>query len=166
MAIRQIIILTFLFLYGHAFGQNFILPDGEYMDTTSIQDTKDTACFISPYNYYYSFGAKYPENSASLLNEAQLYLQKKHAAYCGSGYITLRFSIDCEGRMTKKVQVLQTNEQYTSYHFERALVNELYAFLQTLVKWKVANPLPGKNFYYMTFVTFKIRNGKIINIIP
>lgn len=147
-------------------GQNYILPEGEFMDTISTHDTKDTNCFISPCNYYYSFRAKYPKNSASLLNEAHLFLQKKNETYSGSGYITLRFTIDCQGKMTKKVQVLQTDEQYKNYHFDIAFVNEIYLFLKTLDKWIVAEPLPGKRFSYITFITFKIKNGKIINIIP
>jgi hypothetical protein len=163
---RLIIILAFSLLVFQAFGQNFILPDGEYIDTITAHDTKDTSCLISPYNYYYSFKAKYPENSTSLLNEALIFLQKKNAKYTGSGYITLRFNIDCQGKMMQKVQVLQADEQYKSYHFDKAFVNELYSFLKTLDKWKVAEPWSGKGFSYITFITFKIRNGKVINIIP
>jgi hypothetical protein len=95
---KLIIILTFSLLTFQAIGQNFILPDGKYMDTTTT-DSKDTNCITSPYFYYYSFGAKYPKNSASLLNEAQLFLQKQNAIYSGSGYITLCFNIDCQGKI-------------------------------------------------------------------
>jgi hypothetical protein len=163
---RLIILLIFFLLTFQAFAQNFILPDGEYMDTITTPDSKDTNCISSPYFYYYSLGAKYPKNSASLLNEAQLFFQKQNATYSGSGYVTLRFRIDCQGKMMQKVQVLQTDEQYKNYHFDKAFVNELYTFVKTLDKWKLAEPIPGKHFSYITFITFKIRNGKIINIIP
>jgi hypothetical protein len=46
------------------------------------------------------------------------------------------------------------------------LVNELFAFLQTLNKWSIMKSKDGQTFSYKAFVTFKIKNGKVINIIP
>jgi hypothetical protein len=63
-------------------------------------------------------------------------------------------------------QVLQTDEKYSNYHFEKKLVNELFTFLKTLDKWKIAKSKEGYTYSYKAFVTFKIKNGKVINIIP
>jgi hypothetical protein len=157
--ISIIIILSFPFCLS---GQNVVLPEGEFMDTTSGQnsDFKDYKV------YYYQVGCKYPESSSSLLKEAQTFIGKKDELFSGSGYLTFRFCIDREGKEMKKVQVLQTDENYKSYHFEKKFVNELYSFVKTLDKWKIAKTHNGQPYSYITFVTFKIKNGKIINIIP
>jgi hypothetical protein len=154
--------IIFLCLAGQAFGQNFVLPDGEYMDTTSNQNEK-----CKNYNaYFYSVGGKYPENSSSLLKEVQTFLQQKPENYSGSGYISFRFTVDCEGKLMQKIQVLQTDEKYTSTHFDKSMVNELFAFLKTLNKWRIAKTKDAEAFSYKAFITFKIQNGKVINIIP
>jgi len=142
--------------------QNFILPDGEYMDTTFAQNEKCPP----QYAYFYSVGGKYPENSTSLLKKVQAYLQQKNEAYTNSGYITFRFMIDCEGKRVPQTEVLQTDEKYAAFHFEKNLVDELYSFLKTLDKWIVAKSTNGNAYAYKAFLTFKIKNGKVINIIP
>ena len=132
------------------------------MDTTTYHNTK-----CKDYNaYYYQVGGKYPQNSSSLLKEVQISFQNNKEIYLGSGYITFRFIVDCEGKLMQKVQVLQTDEKYKSYHFNKTLVNELFAFLKTLNKWKIAKLKNGETILYRAFITFKIRNGKVINIIP
>ncbi len=159
---RPFIIALFLFTSCQALGQNFVLPDGEYMDTVSNQSEK-----CKNYNaYFYQVGGKYPESSSSLLNELQTFLQQKKGTWSGSGYITFRFTVDCEGKLMQKIQVMQTDEKYIKYHFEKTLVNELFTFLKTLNKWKIAKTKDAEPFSYKAFITFKIKNGKVINIIP
>jgi hypothetical protein len=153
---------VFLLLTNKTFAQNSVLPDGEYMDTTSAQNKKCPEA----YAYYYSMGTKYPENSASLLKEVQTFLQQQNKNYINSGYITFRFMIDCEGKPLPKTQVLQTNEKYAAFHFEKELVEELFAFLKTLDKWRMAKATDGNSYSYKAFLTFKIKDGKVINIIP
>ena len=78
--------ISFFLLTCQAFGQNIILPDGEYMDTTSVKDTTCKNYTV----YYYQAGGKYPENSSSILNELATFLQTNKETYQGSGYITFR----------------------------------------------------------------------------
>jgi len=132
------------------------------MDTTFAQNEK---C-LKQYAYFYSVGGKYPENSTSLLKKVQTFLQQQNKNYVNSGYITFRFMIDCEGRRIPATQVLQTDEKYAAFHFEKKLVDELYSFLKTLDKWVTAKSKEGNTYSYKAFLTFKIKNGKVINIIP
>jgi len=39
-------------------------------------------------------------------------------------------------------------------------------FLKTLDKWRTATTKDGEAYLYKAFLTFKIRNGKVTNIIP
>jgi hypothetical protein len=98
LTIVLIILIVSLLFNCQTFAQNFVLPDGEYMDTTSAQNEKCPKI----YNYFFSVGGKYPENSASLLKEAQIFLQQKNENYFNSGYITFRFMVDCEGKLLPK----------------------------------------------------------------
>jgi hypothetical protein len=155
-------LFSFFFFTNDIFGQNYILPQGEFMDTTSVNDSicKDYDIF------YYSVGGKYLKNSYTLLNEVQTFLQQQNKIFGGSGYITFRFKIDCTGNKMKKTQVLQTNEKYAAYHFDKEFVNELYLFTNTLDKWKITKNKEGKTFPYNAFISFKIKNGKVITVIP
>ena len=159
---RLVTLLASLLLTFQTFGQNIILPNGEYMDTTSNIDT-----ICKNYNaYYYQVGGKYPESSSSILKQARTFLQKNNKRYPGNGYITFRFIVDCEGKIMKKIQVLQTDEMYKPYHFSKDLVNELFLFFNTMQKWKIAKTKQGDVFNYFAFIAFKINNGEVINIIP
>ena len=154
--------IIFVFAYCSAQSQKYILPDGEYMDTTYSTDIN-----CKDYNaYYYQVKGKYPKNSATILKEVLLFLEDEKRIYSGSGYITFRFVIDCQGNLMPKVQVLQTDEKYKDFHFDKNLVTELYNYLVTLKKWTIAKLPNGEPFLYRAFLTFKIQNGKVINIIP
>jgi hypothetical protein len=160
---KYIIILLF-FLFDHSLikGQNYITSEGEFMDTTLSPNSKCKEYDI----YYYDIGGKYPESSSSLLKELQMVLQKKNETYSGTGYITFRCRVDCDGKKTNKTQVLQIDQKYMPCHFEKKLVNELFSFFKSLDKWETPQFSNNDPVSYIIFITFKIKNGKIINIIP
>jgi hypothetical protein len=145
-----------------ATGQNIITREGEYMDTGAASPPID----IAKLNNYYSVGGKYPKSSSTLLKEAKAFVEKKNYGYDGSGYITFRFVVDTTGAMRSGVRVMQTDEYYQEYHFDKRLVSKLFAWLKTLDQWKISRPLSGAAQPYRAFMTFKIKDGKIINVIP
>lgn len=157
------IVIIFFFINISLFAQRYVTEKGEFMDTTSIMSL---GCETRPSLYYYSLGAKYPESSATLVQKAQSFLQIKGHNYTGSGYINFRFVIDCEGKM-KACRISQTDEQYKTTHFDATWIEELYLFLQTLDKWKKAtHPQSKTPINYYAYLTFIVKNGKIINVIP
>ncbi|MCF0058525.1 hypothetical protein [Dyadobacter sp. CY356] len=160
----RIVFIFFLILSSISlFGQNYIIPKGEYMDTTLITSPNCSP----PYTlYYYDVKAKYPDGSLSILNDTKQYLKKTNNTYVGTGYITFRFFINCEG-VISRTKVMQTDENYKVTHFEKKFINDLYGFLLTMDKWK-KNPTiyDIKNANYLSFVSFKIKNGEVIAIIP
>lgn len=159
---REIFIVMFFLLASKTYGQNYSLPDGQYMDTTVVIDTTCKQNNI----YFYSVNGKYPESSITLLKKVQIFLQQKGKTYSGSGYITFRFRVNCEGHKMKRTQVLQVDENYKHYYFEKGFVNELYSFLNTLDKWRIAKNENDNTFSYHSFISFKIQDGKVVNIIP
>lgn len=142
-------------------GQTIVLPDGEYMDTTS---TRQSPCAKARVARYYSVEGKYPRSSETLAEEAQAFIARKGQQYSGNGYITFQFIVDCQGRREPRTQVLQTDMQYRRTTLPSGLVTELYAFLQTLTAWKV-----GKAPFlvrYVTYLNFKLRDGKVVAVSP
>lgn len=133
----------------------------EFMDTTG---SHVAACAKAPVVRYYQVAGKYPRSSNTVLHEAQAFLARQGHAYTGSGYITFRFLIDCEGHRELRTQVLQTDMSYQRFAFAPALVNELYAFLQTLTAWQVGKaPMPVR---YVAYLNFKLHDGKVVAVSP
>lgn len=157
-----IILFLFTFFSETPFAQNIILPEGEYMDTTSNLDSGCKNYEV----YYYQAGGKYPRSSTTVLNEVKQFLLKSNNNYTNSGYITFRFLIGCDGYPMPKTEVLQTDEAYNKFHFDKGLVAELFSFLKTMGKWNVAKTKNGDQFAFKSFITFKIKDGKVVNIIP
>ncbi len=144
-------------------GRIILLQKGEFMDTTRIF-SPDCA---PPYAiFYYQIKAKYPVSSTILLADSRAFVKQRNQLYSGSGYVTFHFYIDCKGTMSR-VLVQQTDENYKSFHFQKEFVNDLYSYLKTMHEWKkkleIQNP---KNINYIAFISFKIKNGEIVNIIP
>jgi len=156
------IFILFTFFSETLFSQNIILPETEYMDTTS---NRDTAC--KDYDiYFYQAGGKYPRSSSTVLQEVKNFLLKTNNSYINSGYITFRFLVGCDGFPMPKTEVLQTDEAYTKFHFDKGLVTELFSFFKTMGKWNIAKTKAGEPLAFKSFITFKIKDGKVVNIIP
>jgi hypothetical protein len=157
--------LSMLLLLLHwlpASAQRIALPSGEYMDTTSV---RNPACAKAGWARYYSVQGKYPRSSYTLAQQAQAFLQQQKSVWAGSGYVTFRFGIDCAGHRQPRVQVLQTDAQYQPTHFDKALVEALYAYLQTLTEWRVG-VMQNVPVNYIAYLTFKLKDGKVVAVVP
>jgi len=142
--------------------QRVTLPSGDYMDTTSV---RSPACASAGWARYYSVQGKYPRSSSTLAHEAQAFLQQQKQGYVGSGYVTFRFVIDCAGHRQPRVQVLQTTAQYQPTHFDKALVEALYAYFQTLTEWRVG-AMQNAPVNYLAYLTFKLKDGNVVAVVP
>ncbi len=160
---RIINIVAFICFASGAIGQNTtFLENALYMDTMSDRTIK-----CNNYTaYFYQVGGKYPENSASLLKELLLFQHDKTQFDSGNGNITFRFTVNCEGQVMRKVQVIQTDEKYNLTHFQKPLIDQLFLFFKSLKKWKIVKDRNAEPLNYHAFITFKIKNGKVTNIIP
>ncbi|AMR25956.1 hypothetical protein A0257_01815 [Hymenobacter psoromatis] len=141
--------------------QQITVGSAVYMDTTS---SRNSACAEAAVARYYQVAGKYPRSSDTLLREAQAFLRQRGQAYAGSGYITFRFIVDCQGHREPRTQVLQTDATYRRFAFPPALVSALYAYLQTLTEWRVgqaAHPVR-----YITYLNFKMQDGKVVAVTP
>lgn len=144
------------------YGQNFVLPYGEFMDTTI---TANPNCNDKYLIYYYHVDTRYPAGTESLLSESKAFLAKIGQQYTGSGYITFRFMINCEGKM-QRVRVMQVDDDYKTTHFEKRFVSDLNDYIHTLQHWKTGLSAFGQDHVnYIAYISFRIKNGEVINVI-
>ncbi|PKV51322.1 hypothetical protein ATE84_3397 [Aquimarina sp. MAR_2010_214] len=81
-----------------------------------------------------------------------------------SGYLTLRFVINCKGQAGKFV----TNEvdfDYNEKQFSKQTVMHLYDIVSSIERWKpcVIRNIKRDSYIYVTFI---LKNGKIQDILP
>ena len=81
-----------------------------------------------------------------------------------SGYITVKFVINCEGK-TGRYQVLETGIDYSEKHFHEDLITELLELTQEMDEW---TPFYRGDSRFDSFhhLTFKIQNGELDEILP
>jgi hypothetical protein len=159
---KAILFLLLLGGYTVSYSQNIVLPYGEYMDTTVTNNPKCNDKYLI---YYYHVNARYPAGTESLLLESKEFLSKIGQKYSGSGYITFRFMINCEGQM-QRVRVMQVDDDYKSTRFDKRLVNTLNDYIHTLDRWeKGLSAFKMDHVNYLAYLSFRIKNGEVINVI-
>lgn len=159
--LRWLLVAAGLLARAPAWGQRYTRQGEEFMDTTAVHPP---GCPAATRARYYQVDGKYPRSSDTLIQEAQAFLQRSGVARAGSGYVTFRFVVDCQGRRLPKTQVLQTTPAYQPCHFAPALVAALYGYLQTLAEWKVAKANAPLN--YVAYLTFKLQDGNVVAVVP
>lgn len=82
----------------------------------------------------------------------------------GSGYITVRFVVNCKGQ-TDRFRVLQVDRNYQSATFDSALVATVLGFTKGLTAWRPGE-YQGAYYDYFQYLTFKITDGKVVDILP
>lgn len=84
--------------------------------------------------------------------------------YSDSGYVTFRFIINCKGQ-PGWFEILQTNLDYEEAVLEKNLINHLLEITKKPENWAVRTLKSEAIDYYM-YITYRIKNGKIAEILP
>jgi hypothetical protein len=81
-----------------------------------------------------------------------------------NGYITIRFLVNCEGK-TGMFRMQQMNKDYKEKIFDKGLSDTLLSFTRNLQGW-IPKQIKGKKVDYYQYLTYKIDNGKVSEILP
>ena len=81
-----------------------------------------------------------------------------------TGYITIRFVVNCEGK-TGMFRVQQMDEDYNETIFEENIVSIILKFVKSLDGW-IVQSYKGQTVDYYQYLTFKIENGIVKEILP
>lgn len=83
-----------------------------------------------------------------------------------NGYITIRFVVNCEGE-TDRFRVYEIDTKWKDTHFHPELTKQLLALTKLLRGWKPGEFPDSKNkFAFYQYLTFKIRSGDLVDILP
>lgn len=81
-----------------------------------------------------------------------------------NGYITIRFLVNCEGK-SGMFRTQQMNLDYKETLLDNNLTNKLLDFTKSLNGW-LPKEQEGKKIDYYQYLTYKIENGQVVEILP
>ena len=81
-----------------------------------------------------------------------------------SGLLRIRFTVNCHGK-SGRFRLLSMNENYEEMSFSNDIVNQLLTLTKDYKEWRVLS-YDGMESDYYFYVTFKIKDGQIIEILP
>lgn len=136
----------------------------EYSD--SLDDAAFQVCDEQRVFQYYNFsqGPQYLGGKRSFVRQFELPLDTATRTALQSGYIIVRFIVNCHGE-AGRYRIQQMNFQYTEMQFEDALLDAVVKKLKSINQWPV-NYWEDTPTDYYTYVTFKILDGRVIEILP
>jgi hypothetical protein len=125
-------------------------------------DNKDFfLCYDIETNQYYSLSAHYVLDDQFIYN----HFSNPILANSGiSGYITLRFLINCEGKIGR-FRVLQAGPNLEAITFPKEVTDSFLTNLAKITNWPPFS-YEGKYYDAYMYLTFKMENGKIEEILP
>lgn len=86
-----------------------------------------------------------------------------------TGFVTIRFVVNCKGEKGN-FELLQMDDKYEATSFDKTLTDQLLEYVKPLTIWKLAyfrdDTEKKKSLDYYGFITFKLNDGKITEIIP
>ncbi len=81
-----------------------------------------------------------------------------------SGLIRIRFVVNCEGK-TDRFRILGSDENYQEKEFDKSITDQLLTITKSLDGWNVKYYNDSVIDYYQ-YLIFKIKDGKILKILP
>ncbi len=109
-------------------------------------------------------------------NNPDLYKGEKHAidssfenfvlpkSTIRRGYVTIRFAVNCKAQ-TGRFRIEQLDFNYNSITYEDEVIDALLSKVKSLNNWIPAE-YNGKVYDYYKYLTFKIVDHKIVDILP
>lgn len=81
-----------------------------------------------------------------------------------NGYITVRFLVNCEGK-TGLFRLQQMNAELKETAPDKGLGDRLVRFTKSLDSW-IPKEIKGSKVGYYQYLTYKIENGKVSEVLP
>ena len=137
-----------------------ILEDSE-LDTTNFQPCHEDLTF-----QYYNFGngIQYQGEKAAIV---EIFNNEfiANPANQDNGYVTIRFIVNCKGE-SGRFRVIELDNNYNKTTLSLDIVNQIADIVRRLDGWKIGEFDNGKVYDYYQYLTFKISNGQITDIMP
>lgn len=144
---------------------NYPLQVGDIDFNLKIDDPGFTLCDEDRVFQYYNFGMGllYKGEKIKIIEHFRDGLKIKDQKD-ESGFLTIRFIVNCEGK-TGRYRVQGMNNDYKEKAFNEDLTSQLLSLTKQLDGWMIGE-YEGKRYDYYQYLTFKIESGKLMEIMP
>lgn len=172
ITIGVIIIVIACFIgYGYYMFNNSLIPEHEPFKHASHYIDPESALLNDGFNvcnenyiaqYYNTPELPYPNGKNGFRN--YINLAYVNDDYSDSGYLNIRFIINCEGEVGRFV-IHENNLDLEPITFNEDLKNQLFKLTSEAKGWKPIILYDDVRDSYM-YVSYRIENGEITEIIP
>ncbi len=163
----QLILLTVCACRQKSTTEEFHYPAqiGDITFDPEVDDPSFKLCDEERVLQYYNFGKGLQyKGEKPAINEYFLKSVPISGASDDTGYLTLRFVVNCGGK-TGRFRVLGIDQDYKEREFSADLTSKLLKATKQLDGW-VVGEYDGRIFDYYQYLTFKIERGKLIEVLP
>ena len=171
MTFKFILVIIFITYSERSIAQTKLpLPNklpknvGDIAFDPKIDDRHFQVCYPEDIYQYYAAKTTYVGGAKAVKNFFFSHYKYERAFSTVTGYITIRFIVNCKGR-TGWFRIQQLDDHYYKAQFNKKMVGALLNLIKKLDHW-----VPGKyngvdcdSYYYLNF---KLQGGRLIDITP
>lgn len=132
-------------------------------ETAALNDVYKLCDAESIYHVHHGASEKGYAGNKKQFREAIL-ASYKNENYTDSGYLNFRFLVSCEGN-PGWFETIQVDSDFNTTHFSNGLVSQLLTLTAQPENWNIISFDNNPVDYYM-YVSYKLQNGEIIEILP
>ena len=144
--------------------KNTFTHKANYIDPTKSLLSKDfKACNENSIVDYYNPGRAHYKSGKNGLRK-QILQQYNPKDYTDSGYLNIRFVINCKGE-TGRYVIHENDLDLEPTTFNKDLVTQLFNITSSLKNW-IPNNFNGESKDTYMYLSYRIENGKITEILP
>ena len=144
---------------------NYPAQVGDIAFDKALDDPSFTICNETEIQQYYNFGkgVQYVGEKPKITQHFKDGFNSKTRTG-ESGYLTIRFIVNCHGK-TGRYRVEGMNSNFEIKEFDKAIVNQLLSLSKKLDGWIIGQH-ENQRFDYYQYLTFKLENGILTEIMP
>ncbi|WP_346320912.1 hypothetical protein [Chitinophaga sp. YIM B06452] len=161
-----ILSLTLFILIIPAFAQKQAFPEnaGEILFDSLRDDPAFEVCNPRQVLEYYNLKSYYKSHKKQIVKFLLDNFHTQDEFLDQHGFLTVRFIINCNGQ-TGRFRLFGIDGNYQPIQFKPALSQQLLGLVKQLGGWQ-APVYKEKAYDSYQYITFHIRNGKIISVSP
>jgi hypothetical protein len=138
---------------------------GDINSDPKLDDPNFKPCDEEAIKQYYNFGKGLQyKGEKPKINEHFKVRLKTSDKKNESGFLTIRFIVNCAGK-TGRFRTQGMDENYNRKTFDDNLTDQLVTLTKIMDGWVIGEH-DGKTYDYYQYLTFKIEDGRLIEIMP
>jgi hypothetical protein len=137
---------------------------GDIVFDLELDDPHFKVCNEQRVYQYYNFGKGMQYEGEKSRIEAHFKNKLREKPSAETGFVTFRFIVNCEGK-TGRFRMQEMNNDYAPMKFSKNLTRQLLKLTKQLDGWRIGGNEKMHVDYYQ-YLTFKIENGELTEIMP